>query len=77
VVGRELPDTICPHGEDHHQGHDGVGKVMVDGIDNRGSNTTDGLRSLTRILRIIKAFVWTIGVMRQSVLLPTNCVLLV
>lgn len=76
MVGRELPDTICPLGEDHHQGHDGGGTVMGDGIGSRGSNTTNVLRSLTRIMRIIKAFNWAIGVMRRSVLLLTNCVLL-
>ena len=72
MVGRELPDTICPLGEDH-QGHDWGGKATGDGTDSRGSNTTNGLRSLTRIMRIIQAFIWTKEVMRRSGLLRTNC----
>lgn len=56
MVGRELPDTICPLGEDH-QGHDWGGKTTGDGTDSRGSNTTNGLRSLTLIMRTIQAFI--------------------
>lgn len=76
MVGRELPDTICPLGEDH-QGHDWGGKTTEVETDGRGSNTTSGLRSLIRIMRLITAFSWTIVVMRQSGLLRMNCDLLV
>jgi hypothetical protein len=75
VVGRELPDMICPLGEDH-QGRDWGGETTGDGIDNRGSNITNGLRSLTiRTMIIITAQDWTTGVLRRSDLLLTSCVL--
>lgn len=75
MVGRELPNTICPLGEDH-QGHDWGRETTGDGTDNRGSNTTNGLRSLTiRTTIIITAKNWTIGVLRRSVLFLISCVL--